>query len=111
METPKKTIVIYTIVRRNDAKMFYDYEKDYVIWIVKALEGIFVVSIGKESREFAIKILKEQAKLYPWLNKIISREFLPRIFFVNAIDYSYNFYNKHWEFFTTEGIISINYKK
>jgi len=109
-----KETTTYNITNRSDLQMFYDYENDYQIWIVKAVEGIFAFSVGKQSKEFIIKILKKQAELSPWLKNILS--FLPHIsliyIFYTTEDCPY-FYHNHMSinrtFKTTDGIININY--
>ncbi len=114
IDNNKETITTYNITNKSDLQMFYDYENDYQIWIVKALEGIFAFSVGKHSKEFIIKILKKQAELSPWLKNILY--FLPHIslihIFYTTEDCSY-FYHNHMSinrtFKTTDGIININY--
>ena len=111
-----KETTTYNITNRSDLQMFYDYENDYQIWIVKAVEGIFAFSVGKQSKEFIIKILKKQAELSPWLKNILS--FLPHIsliyIFYTTEDCPY-FYHNHMSinrtFKTTDGIISEGQRK
>jgi len=109
-----KETTTYNITNKSDLQMFYDYENDYQIWIVKALEGIFAFSVGKQSKEFIIKILKKQTELSPWLKNILS--FLPHISLIhifytteNCPYYYYDLWSINRTFKTTDGIININY--